>query len=132
MSFSHLPKNLENILLLLKNEKNSLSEENIKLLLSKKTKKILKIDFPKNELKELVKMKYLLVDTDGKYSLTMKANSYFTNLKYEKNRLAQVEENMEISRRALRASERSSKESTHANIIAIIALLVAIIALFKK
>nr|DAN26564.1 MAG TPA: hypothetical protein [Caudoviricetes sp.] len=132
MSFSHLPKNLENILLLLKNEKNSLSEENIKLLLSKKTKKILKIDFPKNELKELVKMKYLLVDTDGKYSLTMKANSYFTNLKYEKNRLAQVEENMEISRRALRASERSSKESTRANIIAIIALLVAIIALFKK
>lgn len=132
MSFSHLPKNLENILLLLKNEKNSLSEENIKLLLSKKTKKILKIDFPKNELKELVKMKYLLVDTDGKYSLTTKANSYFTNLKYEKNRLAQVEENMEISRRALRASERSSKESTRANIIAIIALLVAIIALFKK
>lgn len=132
MSFSHLPKNLENILLLLKNEKNSLSEENIKLLLSKKTKKILKIDFPKNELKELVKMKYLLVDTDGEYSLTTKANSYFTNLKYEKNRLAQVEENMEISRRALRASERSSKESTRANIIAIIALLVAIIALFKK
>jgi uncharacterized membrane protein YgaE (UPF0421/DUF939 family) len=132
MSFSHLPKNLENILLLLKNEKNSLSEENIKLLLSKKTKKILKIDFPKNELKELVKMKYLLVDTDGKYSLTTKANSYFTNLEYEKNRLAQVEENMEISRRALRASERSSKESTRANIIAIIALLVAIIALFKK
>lgn len=132
MSFSHLPKNLENILLLLKNEKNSLSEENIKLLLSKKTKKILKIDFPKNELKELVKMKYLLVDIDGKYSLTTKANSYFTNLEYEKNRLAQVEENMEISRRALRASEKSSKESTRANIIAIIALLVAIIALFKK
>ena len=132
MYFSHLPKNLENILLLLKNEKNSLSEENIKLLLSKKTKKILKIDFPKNELKELVKMKYLLVDIDGKYSLTTKANSYFTNLEYEKNRLAQVEENMEISRRALRASERSSKESTRANIIAIIALLVAIIALFKK
>ena len=132
MSFPHLPKNLENILLLLKNEKNSLSEENIKLLLSKKTKKILKIDFPKNELKELVKMKYLLVDTDSKYSLTTKANSYFTNLKYEKNRLAQVEENMEISRRALRASERSSKESIRANIIAIIALLVAIIALFKK
>ena len=77
-------------------------------------------------------MKYLLVDIDGKYSLTTKANSYFTNLEYEKNRLAQVEENMEISRRALRASEKSSKESTRANIIAIIALLVAIIALFKK
>ena len=30
MSFSHLPKNLENILLLLKNEKNSLSQKKLK------------------------------------------------------------------------------------------------------
>lgn len=132
MSFSRLPPNLENILILLEEQKTPLSEDTIEVLLEQKTNKILSLHSPKKELQSLIKNCYIFNTTDDKFSLDEKGKTYLTNLKYEVIRLKQGKETLDIAKDANKISKKALLKSDISNIIAFVALVIAAIALFKK
>lgn len=132
MSFSHLPKDLENILILLEEQKIPLSEDTIEVLLKQKTNKILNLHSPKKELQFLINKRYIFNTTDSKFSLDEKGKIYLTNLKYEVIRSKQDKEALDIAKDANKISKKALIKSDISNIIAFVALVIAAIALFKK